>query len=135
MEEDQANDESQVVLPTDSLAVGEMIYQDLDPLDSRKVALNLFEVYCHEMLSTKYIARRAFLLKEMKVSLLFDKLQTTTKWSYKKISSTDCIYLFLPILTSILLRGLLAVSLIMASYITISLWQTLLHAYVAVMPT
>ena len=54
----------------DKLAVGESIYQALDPLDPRKVALDIFEVYCYEMLTTKFIGRRAYLIKKMRVSYL-----------------------------------------------------------------
>ena len=53
------------------LQVGEKIYQSLDPLDPRKIALDIFEVYCHEMLWTKFIGRRAYLIIKMRVSNCF----------------------------------------------------------------
>ena len=52
-----------------ALQVGEKIYLSLDPLDPRKIALDIFEVYCHEMLCTKFIGRRAYLIIKMRVSL------------------------------------------------------------------
>ena len=52
-----------------TLQVGEKIYLMLDPLDPRKIALDIFEVYCHEMLCTKFIGRRAYLIIKMRVSL------------------------------------------------------------------
>ena len=52
------------------LQVGEKIYQSLDPLDPRKIALDIFEVYCHEMLWTKFIGRRAYLIIKMRVSFV-----------------------------------------------------------------
>ena len=53
------------------LQVGEKIYLMLDPLDPRKIALDIFEVYCHEMLCTKFIGRRAYLITKMRVSLVY----------------------------------------------------------------
>jgi len=52
--------------PLESLAVGEKIYQSLDPLDPRKVSLDMFELYCQEMLVTTFVGRRAFLIKNMR---------------------------------------------------------------------
>jgi hypothetical protein len=39
-----------------------------DPLDPRKVALDIFENYCQEMLNTDDIGRRAYLIVKMRVS-------------------------------------------------------------------
>ncbi len=39
----------------------------LDPLDPRKVALDIFEVYCHEMVTTSTVGRKAFLIEKMRV--------------------------------------------------------------------
>jgi len=44
------------------------IYQTLDPLDPRKVSLDIFEMYCHEMVNTPSVGRRAYLINKMKVS-------------------------------------------------------------------
>ena len=44
------------------------IYQSLDPLDPRKVSLDIFEMYCHEMVNTPSVSRRAYLINKMKVS-------------------------------------------------------------------
>ena len=44
------------------------IYQSLDPLDPRKVSLDIFEMYCHEMVNTPSVGRRAYLINKMKVS-------------------------------------------------------------------
>lgn len=52
---------------------GEEIYQFLDPLDPRRVSLEIFELYCHEMISTPIVGRRAYLIKKMRVSH-FDKV-------------------------------------------------------------
>ena len=52
----------------DSLAMGEIIYRSLDPLDPRKVSLDIFELYCHEMLATPHVRRRAYLAEKMRVS-------------------------------------------------------------------
>lgn len=41
-----------------------------DPLDPRRLSLDIFEVYCHEMLNTGEVGRRAFLIKKMRVSFL-----------------------------------------------------------------
>jgi hypothetical protein len=41
----------------------------LDPLDPRTVALDIFEVYCHEMVTTSTVGRRAFLIEKMRVSM------------------------------------------------------------------
>lgn len=40
----------------------------LDPLDPRKVSLDIFEVYCHEMVMTSSVGRRAYLIEKMRVS-------------------------------------------------------------------
>lgn len=45
------------------------MYHFLDPLDPRKVSLDIFEMYCHEMIITPMISRRAYLINKMKVSL------------------------------------------------------------------
>jgi hypothetical protein len=45
------------------------IHQKLDdPLDPRKVSLDIFENYCQEMLNTDDIGRRAYLIVKMRVS-------------------------------------------------------------------
>lgn len=45
------------------------IHQKLyDPLDPRKVSLDIFENYCQEMLNTDNIGRRAYLIVQMRVS-------------------------------------------------------------------
>lgn len=67
-EEGRTNNNDNDTTTNDKLAVGESIYQALDPLDPRKVALDIFEVYCYEMLTTKFIGRRAYLIKKMRVS-------------------------------------------------------------------
>ena len=69
-EEGRTNNNDNDTTTNDKLAVGESIYQALDPLDPRKVALDIFEVYCYEMLTTKFIGRRAYLIKKMRVSHL-----------------------------------------------------------------
>lgn len=51
-----------------SIEVGELIYNTIDPLDPRKVSFDIFEVYCHEMLTTNYVGRRAYLISQMRVS-------------------------------------------------------------------
>ena len=51
-----------------SIEVGELIYNTIDPLDPRKVSFDIFEVYCHEMLTTNYVGRRAYLIGQMRVS-------------------------------------------------------------------
>ena len=51
--------------------VGLEILSSLDPLDPRAVALDVFEVYCHEQLATDDVGRRAFLIKKMKVRFSF----------------------------------------------------------------
>ena len=48
---------------------GQMIYSSLDPLDPRRVSLDLFELYCYEMIMTQDVGRRVFLIKKMRVSL------------------------------------------------------------------
>ena len=52
----------------DAVDTGEDIYQSLDPLDPRKVSLDIFEMYCHEMVNTPTIGRRAYLIIQMRVS-------------------------------------------------------------------
>ena len=72
-DEGRSNDsDGSAIDQTDSLAVGEFVYQSLDPLDPRKVALNMFELYCHELITTPSVSRRAFLIDEMRVSRIFD---------------------------------------------------------------
>lgn len=44
------------------------IYQPLDPLDPRKVSLDIFEMYCHELVHTDSIGRMAYLMDKTKVS-------------------------------------------------------------------
>jgi hypothetical protein len=45
------------------------IHQKLDdPLDPRKVSLDIFENYCQEMLNSDDIGRRAYLIVKMRVS-------------------------------------------------------------------
>lgn len=44
------------------------IYQFLDPLDPRKVSLDIFEMYCHELVHTDSIGRMAYLMDKTKVS-------------------------------------------------------------------
>ena len=44
------------------------IYQSLDPLDPRKVSLEIFELYCHEMITAPIVGRRAYLITKMRVS-------------------------------------------------------------------
>mmetsp|Transcript_27898 Transcript_27898/g.48240 ORF Transcript_27898/g.48240 Transcript_27898/m.48240 type:complete len:81 (-) Transcript_27898:718-960(-) len=56
------------VRANDSLAKGKNIYQSLDPLEPAKVAMDIFEVYCREMLMTNFVGRRVFLIKSMRVS-------------------------------------------------------------------
>ena len=70
-EEGRTNNNDNDTTTNDKLAVGESIYQALDPLDPRKVALDIFEVYCYEMLTTKFIGRRAYLIKTMRVSYYY----------------------------------------------------------------
>ena len=48
--------------------LGQMIYSSLDPLDPRRVSLDLFELYCHEMIMTQDVGRRVFLINKMRVS-------------------------------------------------------------------
>ena len=54
-----------------SIEVGELIYNTIDPLDPRKVSFDIFEVYCHEMLTTNYVGRRAYLIGQMRVSTFY----------------------------------------------------------------
>lgn len=55
--------------PADEPAAGVSdIHQKLDdPLDPRKVSLDIFENYCQEMLNTDNIGRRAYLIVKMRV--------------------------------------------------------------------
>ena len=53
---------------TGSLAAGEGVYRSLDPLDPRRVSLDIFEVYCHEMLASECVERRAYLINKTRVS-------------------------------------------------------------------
>lgn len=57
----------------DTLAMREDIYPSLDPLDPRKVSLDIFEMYCHEMINTPTVGRRAYLINKMKVSCISKK--------------------------------------------------------------
>jgi len=54
-----------------SIEVGELIYNTIDPLDPRKVSFDIFEAYCHEMLTTNYVGRRAYLISQMRVSTFY----------------------------------------------------------------
>ena len=42
--------------------------ESLDPLDPRKVSLDIFELYCHEMIMSEEVERRAYLIKKLRVS-------------------------------------------------------------------
>lgn len=57
----EADSDETIPLPCDQAS--------LDPLDPRRVSLDIFEVYCHEMLTTAEVGRRAFLIKKMRVSV------------------------------------------------------------------
>jgi hypothetical protein len=57
----EADSDETIPLPCDQAS--------LDPLDPRRVSLDIFEVYCHEMLTTAEVGRRAFLIKKMRVSI------------------------------------------------------------------
>ncbi len=48
------------------------IYQLLDPLDPRKVSLDIFEMYCHELVHTDSIGRMAYLMDKTKVSCFWN---------------------------------------------------------------
>lgn len=48
---------------------GQIMFSSLDPLDPRRVSLDLFELYSYEMIMTQDIGRRVFLIKKMRVSL------------------------------------------------------------------
>jgi hypothetical protein len=48
---------------------GEGLYQSLDPLDPRRVSLDILELYCHEMLVTDLVDRRVYLIGKMMVSI------------------------------------------------------------------
>ena len=65
---DMAKEGADAVRATVSLAEGESTFQSLDPLDPRKVALDIFEVYCQEMLTTTFVGRRVFLVTKLRVS-------------------------------------------------------------------
>ena len=45
-----------------------MDLESLDPLDPRKVSLDIFELYCHEMIMSEEVPRRAYLIKKLRVS-------------------------------------------------------------------
>jgi hypothetical protein len=61
-------DEGAASTTAGSLAAGDGVYRSLDPLDPRRVSLDIFEAYCQEMLATKSVARRAYLITKMRVS-------------------------------------------------------------------
>lgn len=71
--------------------VGLEILSSLDPLDPRAVALDVFEVYCHEQLATDDVGRRAFLIKKMKVRLLFSSVRRrgTDACDLRSVGSPD----------------------------------------------
>eukprot|EP00581_Thalassiosira_minuscula_P013882 CAMPEP_0183736140 /NCGR_PEP_ID=MMETSP0737-20130205/48588_1 /TAXON_ID=385413 /ORGANISM="Thalassiosira miniscula, Strain CCMP1093" /LENGTH=559 /DNA_ID=CAMNT_0025970073 /DNA_START=81 /DNA_END=1761 /DNA_ORIENTATION=+ len=60
----------------------------LDPLDPRKVALDMFELYSKEMITTASVARRAFLINNMKY--LIDKL-IGAQYGYGRLYNRTCI--------------------------------------------
>ena len=62
------DDESAVVVATGG-GVGEGVYRSLDPLDPRRVSMDIFELYCQEMLVTDFVGRRAYLINKMRVSI------------------------------------------------------------------
>jgi hypothetical protein len=66
--DDPAVDSGAAITTTGSLAAGGDVYRSLDPLDPRRVSLDIFEAYCHEMLATESVDRRAYLIGKMKVS-------------------------------------------------------------------
>lgn len=76
--------------------VGLEILSALDPLDPRAVALDVFEVYCHEQLATDDVGRRAFLIKKMKVGSVcgmdesFGLFDTTTGFLLFLASPISC---------------------------------------------
>ncbi len=47
----------------------EVMMAQLDPLDPRKVSLDIFELYCQEMLMASSVGRRAYLIDKMRVSV------------------------------------------------------------------
>ena len=68
----------------DAADPGEDIYQSVDPLDPRKVSLDIFEMYCHEMVNTPTIGRKAYLIIQMRVSFLlhsFDEFSPAMHFS------------------------------------------------------
>ena len=64
------HEDDDLTIPLDSHAVGERVYTTLDPLHPRKVAFDLFEVMCHEMINTTLTSRRAALIKDMRVRII-----------------------------------------------------------------
>ncbi len=54
--------------PHDDGGTREDIYQFLDPLDPRKVSLDIFEMYCHELVHANSIGRMAYIMDKTKVS-------------------------------------------------------------------
>lgn len=42
--------------------------ESLDPLDPRRVSLDIFELYCYEAIMTNEVGRRVFLIKKLRVS-------------------------------------------------------------------
>mmetsp|Transcript_32037 Transcript_32037/g.64338 ORF Transcript_32037/g.64338 Transcript_32037/m.64338 type:complete len:616 (-) Transcript_32037:223-2070(-) len=48
----------------DPVTVGQMYYDALDPLDTRRYAFDTLELYSHEMLMTGDVSRRAFLIEK-----------------------------------------------------------------------
>lgn len=55
----------------DPVTVGQMYYDALDPLDTRRYAFDTLELYSHEMLMTGDVSRRAFLIEKTRVSVSF----------------------------------------------------------------
>ena len=54
-----------------------------DPLDPRKVSLDIFENYCQEMLNSDDIGRRAYLIVKMRVSdSLYESLNFISPLSF-----------------------------------------------------
>ena len=62
------DDESAVLVATGG-GEGEGVYRSLDPLDPRRVSMDIFELYCQEMLVTDFVGRRAYLINKMRVSI------------------------------------------------------------------
>ncbi len=55
----------------DPVTLGQMYYDALDPLDTRRYAFDSLELYSHEMLMTGDVSRRAFLIEKTRVSVSF----------------------------------------------------------------